>query len=79
MDFDTALGRVQEAYERLLDDAIEGNPARFGREDGVEAAWRVVQPAIDEPGDVFLYERGTWGPAGADGILGGHHWHEPTN
>ncbi|MGM0385313.1 MAG: glucose-6-phosphate dehydrogenase [Actinomycetota bacterium] len=79
VDFDTALGRVQEAYERLLDDAIEGNPARFAREDGVEAAWRVVQPAIDEPGDVHGYERGTWGPAEADAILDGHHWHEPTN
>lgn len=79
VDFEAALGRVQEAYERLLDDAIEGNPARFAREDGVEASWRVVQPAIDEPGDVHTYDRGTWGPAEADVILDGHHWHEPTS
>ncbi len=79
VDFDSALGRVQEAYERLLEDAIDGNPSRFARQDGVEAAWRVVQPAIDDPGEVFPYERGSWGPAEADGILAGHHWHEPTD
>ncbi|MDA8437890.1 MAG: glucose-6-phosphate dehydrogenase [Propionibacterium sp.] len=77
VDFDTALGHVQEAYERLLDDALEGNPTRFAREDGVEAAWRVVQPALEDPGDVHTYPRGSWGPAEADGILAGHHWHAP--
>ena len=77
VDFDTALGHVQEAYERLLDDAIEGNPTRFAREDGVEAAWRIVQPALDDPGDVYAYTRGSWGPVEADAILAGHHWHAP--
>lgn len=77
VDFDSALGRVQEAYERLLEDAIEGNPARFAREDGVEAAWRVVQPAIDNPGEIHTYQRGTWGPAEAERVLAGHHWHAP--
>ncbi|MFN2318931.1 MAG: glucose-6-phosphate dehydrogenase [Dermatophilaceae bacterium] len=78
VDFETALGLVQEPYERLLGDVIEGNPARFAREDGVEAAWRVVQPAIDHPGDLHGYESGGWGPAQADAVLAGHHWHDPT-
>ncbi len=78
VDFDTALGRMQEPYERLLADAIDGNPARFARKDGVEAEWRVVQPAIDQPGDLHGYESGGWGPAQAETILAGHHWHDPT-
>lgn len=78
VDFEDALGRVQEAYERLLEDAIDGNPTRFARQDGVEAAWRVVQPAIDDPGNVFPYERGTWGPDETDSVLEGQSWHPPT-
>ncbi len=78
VDFKDALGARQEAYERLLGDAIEGNPARFAREDGVEAAWKVVQPALDLPEPVSRYARGSWGPRAAD-TLGGmkHVWHDP--
>ena len=50
VDFAAALGERQDAYERLLKDAIEGSPRRFAREDVVERTWRVVQPALDEPG-----------------------------
>ncbi len=77
VDFSHALGARQEAYERLLDDALDGNPRRFAREDSVESAWRVVQPALDNPGPVQPYQRGTWGPAEADELLQGGHWHAP--
>ena len=79
VDFERVLGARDEAYERLLGDALEANPARFAREDGVEAAWRVVQRLLDEPGPVHAYERGTWGPTEADVLaadLGG--WHDPN-
>src|SRR5262249_26549525 len=33
-----------DAYERLLGDAMAGDAMLFAREDGVEAAWRVVEP-----------------------------------
>jgi glucose-6-phosphate 1-dehydrogenase len=49
------------AYEVLLYDAIRGNPARFARQDSVEAAWRIVDPIVDR-GPVYEYEPGTWGP-----------------
>lgn len=79
VDFDAALGERQQAYERLLGDAIEGAPRRFARQDMVEETWRVVQPALDEPGPVHSYERGTWGPATADSVLpDGDRWLEPT-
>ncbi|MFM2073079.1 MAG: glucose-6-phosphate 1-dehydrogenase [Actinomycetota bacterium] len=78
VDFAAALGERREAYERLLDDAIAGLPRRFAREDIVEQTWRVVQPALDAPGPVHPYFRGSWGPAEADRILGGDHWFDPS-
>ena len=74
VDFAAALGERREAYERLLDDALAGLPRRFAREDIVELTWRVVQPALDRPGPVHPYFKGSWGPAEADKILGGDSW-----
>ncbi len=80
VDFDAALGERQQAYERLLGDAIDGAPRRFARQDMVEETWRVVQPALDHPCPVDRYERGTWGPPTADSVLAdGDHWMEPTS
>ena len=76
-DFAAALGERREAYERLIDDAIEGELRRFARQDEVEETWRVVQPALDDPGEVFRYERGSWGPVEADRLLGGGAWIDP--
>ena len=79
VDFAAALGERREAYERLLDDAIAGLPRRFAREDIVEQTWRVVQPALDNPGPVHPYFRGSWGPAEADRILRGDRWFDPAD
>jgi glucose-6-phosphate 1-dehydrogenase len=38
-------GDEMDPYERLLGDAVKGDPTLFTREDGVEAAWRVVESA----------------------------------
>jgi glucose-6-phosphate 1-dehydrogenase len=78
VDFAAALGERQDAYERLISDALEGSPRRFAREDVVERTWRVVQPALDEPGNIHPYFRGTWGPAEADRILDGDTWFDPS-
>jgi glucose-6-phosphate 1-dehydrogenase len=78
VDFDEALGVRRDAYERLIEDAIEGDARRFARADAVEESWRVVQQVLDHPGPVRTYEKGTWGPSGADVLAepyGG--WHEP--
>jgi len=79
VSFDEALGERQEAYQRLLDDAMDGDHRRFARADAVEEAWRVVQPVLDQPPRVHLYEEGTWGPLAADRLAepwGG--WHDPV-
>jgi glucose-6-phosphate 1-dehydrogenase len=78
VDFAAALGSRREAYERLIDDALAGLPRRFAREDIVEQTWRVVQPALDNPGPVHPYFRSSWGPAEADRILQGDRWFDPS-
>ena len=77
VNFATALGHRQEAYERLIDDAMDGDPRRFAREDMVEEAWRIVQPILEDPGPVYPYARGAWGPPEADRIVAASGWHEP--
>ncbi len=77
VDFASALGHRQEAYERLLIDALDGDPRRFAREDMVEEAWRIIQPVLDNPGPVYPYQRGSWGPAEADRLIPSGSWHQP--
>ena len=79
VDFAAALGERRDAYERLLGDAIAGNPRRFARQDIVEEAWRIVQPVLDVPGVVHVYDRGSWGPPQANALLEhGTYWHDPV-
>src|ERR1700761_131636 len=54
------------AYERLIGDAMHGDISQFDREDGVEAAWRIVDPVLSEHTPVHSYAAGSWGPADAD-------------
>jgi glucose-6-phosphate 1-dehydrogenase len=79
IDFDSVLGERQDAYERLLRDAIEGDARRFARVDSVEEAWRIVEPILHDAGPVHTYEPGTWGPAEADRLIHGEGdvWHQP--
>jgi len=65
-------------YERLLGDAIRGDSLLFVREDGVEAAWGVVDPILGNVVPVQQYEPNTWGPAQAEQIIAGDGgWHNP--
>jgi len=79
VDFERVFGSRQEAYVRLLGDALEGNPARFARQDGVETTWRIIQPLLDQPGPLYPYQRGSWGPPEAESVVAEHGgWHDPT-
>lgn len=70
----------QEApYERLLGDAMAGDPTLFTREDAVEAAWAVVDPVLTTHHNAIPYKRGSWGPKEAAALIqrdGG--WHNPS-
>jgi len=55
-----------DAYERVLGDAMEGDATLFAREDYVEEAWRIVDPALKAGTPVSEYAPGTWGPPEVD-------------
>jgi glucose-6-phosphate 1-dehydrogenase len=72
------FGVSHEPYERLLEDAMNGDRRRFGRSDIVDEQWRVVQHVLDHPSPVRLYEAGTWGPAEAVTLAAEHGgWDDP--
>jgi glucose-6-phosphate 1-dehydrogenase len=55
-----------EAYERVLSDAIAGDPTLFARQDYVEEAWRIVDPVLKAETPVYPYAPHTWGPNEVD-------------
>jgi glucose-6-phosphate 1-dehydrogenase len=68
-----------DAYERVLGDAMHGDPTLFAREDYVEEAWRIVDPMLKAGTPVYEYEPGTWGPKEVDSRIsppGG--WQNPV-
>jgi glucose-6-phosphate 1-dehydrogenase len=76
--------RSPAAYERLLLDAMLGDPTLFARKDEVEAAWTLITPILEamrSPSAPPLepYPAGSWGPPGADALLAHGHrrWREP--
>jgi len=68
-----------DAYERILGDAMVGDPTLFAREDYVEEAWRIVDPVVKSSTAITQYEPGTWGPAEMQQrIAPPEGWHNPT-
>jgi len=68
LEHDRPKGR--DAYDRLLGDALRGDPSLFARQDGVMEAWRIVDDTLSGCHPVVHYERGSWGPEEADTLLG---------
>lgn len=73
---DTFAGPLPEAYQRLLLDAIQGDPSLFARADEVEAAWRIVDPIqtawdAGAPPPLLVYEPGEWGPTASTDWMAG--------
>ncbi|MGP1693226.1 MAG: glucose-6-phosphate dehydrogenase, partial [Giesbergeria sp.] len=69
----------QSPYERLLADAMAGDPALFASEAAIEAAWRVVDPVLTEHAPAIAYPKGSWGPAEADALMAAHGgWNNPV-
>ena len=87
MDFqyESAFDRqvIPEAYERLLQDALEGDASLFIRSDHIEEAWRILDPLLrhwDDPGSPPPddYEPGSWGPDSASYLIAqdGRRWQQ---
>ena len=66
------------AYERLIGDALSGDPTLFAREDAVLEAWRIVDPLIRMSMPLYAYDQNSWGPSEADRLeQRGHQWRAP--
>ncbi len=71
-------GSLLPPYQRLLGDAMRGNDNLFGREDVVDAQWRIVQPILTNAPPPQEYAPGTWGPEAADALIGADGpWRNP--
>ena len=72
-----------DAYERLLLDAMLGDPTLFIRTDEVDQAWKIVAPIqaaiADDTLPVARYAAGSWGPSESDRLIAstGHQWLNP--
>lgn len=72
-------GEEAGPYEHLLTEAMAGHSLLFTREDGVEAAWRVVEPVLDAVTPIYEYQPGTWGPEESNKLLADRDdWYEPN-
>jgi glucose-6-phosphate 1-dehydrogenase len=56
---------------------MHGDTTLFAREDYVEEAWRIVDPALRADTPVHVYAPGSWGPAQAASIAPPAGWHDP--
>jgi glucose-6-phosphate 1-dehydrogenase len=78
VEFADEGGEGPTPYEVLLHAALVGDSKRFTRQDGIEEAWRVMQPLLDAPPPVHAYEPGSWGPKEAERLVSGYgRWHGP--
>lgn len=75
--------KVMQAYERLLLDAMQGDPTLYARGDEVEAAWRFVDPILDywkngKDVRMYGYPAGVWGPERSSKLIeGSDNWRNP--
>jgi glucose-6-phosphate 1-dehydrogenase len=73
-----------DAYERVILDALIGDPTLFIRADEVGRSWRIVDPVMHYwSGDrrpIPLYQAATWGPPEADLLIArdGRSWRHST-
>jgi glucose-6-phosphate 1-dehydrogenase len=71
---DFGADAIPEAYERLLLDALNGDPSLYTRADSIELAWQLVDPILQgwerpQALPLLTYQPGTWGPPEADALL----------
>jgi len=73
-----------DAYERVILDALIGDPTLFIRADEVGRSWRIVDPVLQywstEERPIPLYQAATWGPPEASALItrDGRRWRHST-
>ncbi len=68
---------VLEAYERLILDAVGGDPTLFTTAPGIERLWEASAPLLESPPPLHPYEPGSWGPDAAHDLIAPHAWRLP--
>lgn len=68
---------ISDAYARLIDDCIQGDPTLFTRSDAVEASWKFFDPILTywqthQAAPLYGYPAGTWGPLESEGMMNDH-------
>lgn len=73
-----------DAYERLLEDSLAGDPTLFTRSDAVEESWTYFDKILEywkkhADAPLYGYPAGTWGPKEADVLIEriGAEWTNP--
>jgi glucose-6-phosphate 1-dehydrogenase len=57
---------------------MQGNGELFGREDIVDAQWRIVEDILDDVTPLYTYAPGSWGPDEANQLIAGDGpWQDP--
>ena len=70
--------KEMDAYERVLTDAMAGDPTLFAREDYVEEAWRIIDPVLKAGTPLHEYGPKTWGPAELEAVTPPGGWSDPV-
>ena len=74
---------IPDSYERLLLDAMNGDPSLFTRSDEIEHAWKFIDSVREgwqgeHAHPLEQYARRSWGPSSADRLLwsSGRWWRQ---
>ena len=69
---------TDDAYERLLLDALQGDPTLFIRSDFITEAWKLLTPVLEkwqeDAASLEYYQVGSAGPAGAEKLIAPDRW-----
>ncbi len=67
---------LPDAYERLLHDALLGDPSLFIRADEIERSWQLLELPLRAEIDPLAYRPSSWGPEAAASLLqdAGRSW-----
>lgn len=78
--YKTGKNDLPDAYEKLIYDAITGDPTFFNDAPEVEAAWKFIDKLMKAKGIPETYEPGGWGPESANKLIedDGRKWLQPS-
>ena len=78
--YSTKKNTQADAYEKLIYDAISGDPTFFNDSPEVEASWAFIDQYLKRNNKLHIYDPGSWGPEAADKLIKAdkREWIEPS-